>query len=80
LVLTEWKVAKDPKTAQERFDETARCENGDPGSGRSRLFYILAKGRNPRVMSQHSVADGINAVRLTLRLARFDAVKCAKRA
>lgn len=47
-------------------------------TGRTRLEYMLALGRKPRVVPQHKLADGIQAARLTLPLAHFDAGRCAK--
>ena len=35
-------------------------------------------GRRPRVVPMHSLQDGINAARLTIPLARFDAARCAR--
>jgi phage terminase large subunit len=35
-------------------------------------------GRKPRVVPMHSLQDGINAARLTIPLARFDAARCAR--
>jgi hypothetical protein len=49
------------------------------GSGRSRTETLGSLGLFPyRVLRAHSVADGINAVRLVLPHAWFDAEKCAK--
>jgi phage terminase large subunit len=49
------------------------------GSGRSRTETLANLGLFPyRVLRQHSVADGINAVRLMLPRAWFDVAKCAK--
>lgn len=49
------------------------------GSGRSRTETLAAMGLFPyRVLRAHSVADGINAVRLVLPRAWFDAEKCAQ--
>ena len=49
------------------------------GSGKSRIETLHSLGVRPtRVVRQHSVADGINAVRLVLPRAWFDAEKCAK--
>lgn len=47
-------------------------------SGRSRLETLRRLGRKPRVCPQHSLQDGINAVRLTIPRARFDATRCAR--
>lgn len=49
------------------------------GSGRSRIETLNSLGVRPtRIVRQHSVADGINAVRLVLPRAWFDAERCAK--
>jgi hypothetical protein len=48
------------------------------GSGRSRTETLHGLGVKPtRVVRQHSVADGINAVRMVLPRCWFDAAKCA---
>jgi len=48
------------------------------GSGRSRTETLHGLGVRPtRVIQQHSVADGINAVRMVLPRCWFDAEKCA---
>ena len=49
------------------------------GSGKSRIETLHSLGVRPtRVVRQHSVADGINAVRLVLPRAWFDAERCAR--
>ena len=49
------------------------------GSGRSRTETLHSLGVRPtRTVRQHSVADGINAVRMILPRAWFDAERCAK--
>jgi hypothetical protein len=48
------------------------------GSGRTRLETLRGFGIRPRVLRQHKVPDGINAVRLLLPRCRFDAEKCAR--
>lgn len=49
------------------------------GSGKSRTETLSSLGVRPwRIVRQHSVADGINAVRLVLPRAWFDAAKCAQ--
>lgn len=49
------------------------------GSGRSRTETLHSLGIRPtRVVRAHSVADGINAVRMILPRAWFDAERCAK--
>lgn len=49
------------------------------GSGKSRIETLHGLGVRPtRTVRQHSVADGINAVRMILPRAWFDAERCAK--
>lgn len=49
------------------------------GSGRSRTETLHSLGVRPtRTVRQHSIADGINAVRMVLPRAWFDAERCAK--
>ncbi len=48
------------------------------GSGRSRLETLRMLGRKPRIVPEHSLMDGINAGRLTIPQARFDAARCAR--
>jgi hypothetical protein len=49
------------------------------GSGRSRTETLHSLGVRPtRTVRQHSVADGINAVRMILPRAWFDTERCAK--
>jgi phage terminase large subunit len=49
------------------------------GSGKSRRETLSSLGVKPnRVVRAHSVADGINAVRMVLPRAWFDAERCAK--
>jgi phage terminase large subunit len=49
------------------------------GSGRSRTETLHSLGVRPtRTVRQHSVADGINAVRMILPRCWFDAGRCAK--
>ena len=48
------------------------------GSGRSRTETLHSLGVRPtRTVRQHSVADGINAVRMILPRCWFDGSKCA---
>ena len=48
------------------------------GSGKSRIEMLHNLGLRPtRVVKLHNVADGINAVRMVLPRAWFDATKCA---
>ena len=47
------------------------------GTGRSRFETLKAlTGRHPRIVRNLSVADGINAARVTLASAWFDAERC----
>lgn len=45
---------------------------------RTRVMNLISLGRKPRLVPDHKVADGINAGRQTLPLARFDAKRCVK--
>jgi phage terminase large subunit len=47
-------------------------------SGRTRVETLRAMGRKPRLVPDHSVADGIQAARLTIPMAYFDAARCAR--
>jgi phage terminase large subunit len=47
-------------------------------SGRTRLETLRALGRKPRLVPDHSVMDGINAARLTIPQAYFDAARCGR--
>lgn len=47
------------------------------GSGRTRLEYFAKALRFPRVLPEHTVADRINAGRLTLPHCHFDKFNCA---
>lgn len=49
----------------------------DLGTGRTRLETLAGLGRKPQLVAQHTVDDGINAVRQLLPRMRFDAGKCA---
>jgi phage terminase large subunit len=46
------------------------------GTGKTRVETLVALGREPAVIPRHTVADGINAVRLILPNCWFDAEKC----
>jgi hypothetical protein len=46
------------------------------GSDRSRVEVLNSFGLDTRLVPNHSLMDGINAARLTIPLARFDAVRC----
>ena len=48
------------------------------GSGKTRLETLAALCIRPRVLRQHKVPDGINAVRLLLPRCWFDSEKCAR--
>lgn len=47
------------------------------GTGRTRVETLIELGRNPRVVPDHKVDDGINAARITLPRVWFDRIKCA---
>jgi phage terminase large subunit len=47
-------------------------------SGRTRIETLRAMGRNPRLVPDHTVADGIQAARLTIPVAYFDAARCVR--
>lgn len=46
------------------------------GTGRTRVETLIALGRKPRVVTEHKIEDGINAVRETLPRCWFDAKRC----
>ena len=46
------------------------------GTGRTRVETLLSLGRRPRVVPDHKVDDGINAVRVTLPVMWFDRANC----
>lgn len=46
--------------------------------GRTRIETLKGLGRNPRIIVNAPLDDGINAARLTLPRCRFDAERCAK--
>ena len=48
------------------------------GTGRTRVETMKALGLKPRLVPDHKVMDGINALRLTLPNCWFDAEKCAE--
>jgi hypothetical protein len=48
------------------------------GVGRTRVETLRMLGRKPRVVPAHSLHDGIQASRVTIPLARFDASRCAR--
>jgi hypothetical protein len=45
-------------------------------TGRTRVETLKAAGRKPVLVPKHSVDDGVNAAKMTLRIARFNAAKC----
>ncbi len=47
-------------------------------TGRTRLGALYAMGRKPQLGMPHSLVDGINAARVTIAAAHFDAGRCAK--
>jgi phage terminase large subunit len=49
---------------------------GPDGKARQRLEVMLECGLSPVVVAQHTLEDGISAVRQTLPRCRFDAVRC----
>ena len=50
----------------------------DWSSGRTRLEVLRSLGRKPRLVPNHTVADGIQAARVTIPLAHFDAARCQR--
>jgi hypothetical protein len=46
------------------------------GTGRTRVETLLSLGRKPRIVPDHKIDDGINAVRVTLPSMWFDRAKC----
>ena len=49
----------------------------DLGTGRTRLETLLSLGRDPWVVPDHTLMDGINSARLLLPRCYFDRRKCA---
>lgn len=47
------------------------------GTGRTRIETLQQLGRNPKLVPQHKIMDGINAARLSMPMVRFDRFKCA---
>jgi phage terminase large subunit len=47
-------------------------------SGRTRIEALRSMGRKPRLVPSHTVIDGINAARITLASAHFDAARCQR--
>jgi phage terminase large subunit len=58
-------------------DAKAR-ELGDQETPRTRVQNLIGLGRRPRIVTAHTLMDGINAGRQTLPRAWFDATRCAK--
>jgi phage terminase large subunit len=50
----------------------------DWSTGRTRVESMRMLGRKPRLVPDHTVIDGINAARITLASAHFDAARCAR--
>lgn len=46
------------------------------GTGRTRVETLISLGRKPRLIPQHTVMDGINAVRVGFPRFWFDSIKC----
>jgi phage terminase large subunit len=46
------------------------------GTGRTRLETMISLWRNPHLIKDHRVMDGINAARMTIPLCYFDQEKC----
>ena len=46
--------------------------------GRTRLQVLRSLGRKPRLVPDHTVIDGINAGRISLASAHFDAARCQR--
>lgn len=57
-------------------DARQRIPVGNPP--RTRIELMLEWGRKPQLVPIHHVPDGISAVRMTLPLMTFDAVKCSQ--
>lgn len=47
------------------------------GTGRTRIETLQQLGRNPKLVPQHKIMDGINAARLSMPVVWFDRFKCA---
>jgi phage terminase large subunit len=50
----------------------------ESSSGRTRVQTLQQLGRKPRIVPDHSLMDGIQAGRITIGQARFDAARCAR--
>lgn len=48
------------------------------GSGRTRVETLERLKRKPRLVPDHSLMDGINAARRTIKVCRFDADRCER--
>jgi phage terminase large subunit len=47
------------------------------GTGKTRIETLISLGRNPKLVADHEVIDGINAARMTLPVCWFDKYRCA---
>jgi phage terminase large subunit len=47
-------------------------------SGRTRVQTMVTAGRKPVLIEPHKVEDGINAAKMTLRIAKFNAIRCER--
>jgi len=68
-------AAKDYRRGDDWVPHDSRVP--EMGTGRTRLETMIALGFKPRVVPNHRVADGINAVRVTLPKIWFDKYRCA---
>jgi len=46
------------------------------GTGRTRVETLISLNRNPKVVPDHKIFDGINAARMTLPRVWFDRIRC----
>jgi len=46
-------------------------------TGRTRVETLRVAGRKPLVVTKHKLDDGINAAKMTLRISKFNATRCA---
>jgi len=70
---TGWRRSED---AIDYFPHDARVEEW--GSGKTRLEQLIAAGWHPRIPTEMSLHDGINAVRAILPICEFDAEGCSE--
>jgi hypothetical protein len=66
--------ATSPNAGHQPVPDAGRIVSG----GCSRVETLRMLGRKPRIVPAHALQDGINAARLTIPLARFDAARCAR--